>query len=147
MNRHQKIAWFTLVVVSLALGLSVAAFGILHFIFGLPAHRAAAGFGFIGIMGFSALAPILFKKDKDKVKLDERDLHIKRKTLIVVYGIFWPLFVLGAMIPWCIIGPNGTITVNYLPWMVFGGMFVVNLVESIVILSEYGWTSKGEKHD
>jgi hypothetical protein len=29
--------------------------------------------------------------------------------------------------------------------MVFGGMFVVMLVQSIVILEEYGWIGKGEK--
>jgi len=145
MNRHQKIAWFTLVVVSLALGLSVAAFGILHFIFSLPAHRAAGGFGFIGIMGFAGLAPILFRKDKNKVQYDERDLIIHRKAAIVAYAVFWVLFVAGAMVPWFFIGPNGTITVNYLPWMIFGGMFVVMLVQSIVILEEYGWTGKGEK--
>ena len=145
MNRHQKIAWFNLVVVSLALGLSVAAFCILYFIFGLPAHRAAGGFGFIGIMGFTGLTPILFRKDKNKVQYDERDLIIHRKATIVAYSIFWILFVAGAMVPWFIVGPSGTITVNYLPWMIFGGMFFVALVESIVILSEYGWTGKGEK--
>ncbi len=145
MNRHQKIAWFVLIVEAIALTLSLAAFGLAHFVFSLPTNRAAGGFGFIGIMGFSALAPLLFKKDMDKVKLDERDLLIKRKAMLVAYGIFWPLFVLGAMIPWFIIGPKGTITVNYLPWMIFGAMFVVMLVQSIVILEEYGWGSKGEK--
>jgi hypothetical protein len=145
MNRMQKIAWFTLIMLMLALGLSLAAFGVAYFIFGLPAHRAAGGFGFIGIMGFSGLTPLLFKKDKNKVQFDERDLSINRKATIVSYSIFWLLFVAAAMIPWCIIGPNGAIAVNYLPWMVFGGMFVVMLVQSIVILGEYGWRGKGEK--
>lgn len=49
------------------------------------------------------------------------------------------------MIPWFIIGPKGTITVNYLPWMVFGGMFFVALVDAVVTLEEYGWSEKGEK--
>ncbi len=145
MNSHQKIAWFVLTMEAIGLALSLITFSVLYFVLGLPAHRAAGGFGFIGTMGFSALAPLLFKKDKDKVKLDERDLLIKRKAMLVAYGIFWPLFVLGAMIPWFIIGPKGTITANYLPWMVFGAMFVVMLVQSIVILEEYGWTGKGDK--
>jgi len=76
MNRAQKIAWFHLVGISFALGLSVAAFGIGFFIFGQPAHRAAAGFGFMGIMGFAGLTPILFRKGKNKVQCDERDLMI-----------------------------------------------------------------------
>jgi hypothetical protein len=141
MNRQQKIAWFNLIVVSLALGLSVIAFCIVYFIFGIPAHRAAAGFGFMGIMGFIGLTPVLFK-DKNKVQADERDLAILRKATVTAYSVFWILFVAATMIPWFIIGPNGTITVNYLPWMVFGGMCVVMLLQSIVTLNEYGWRGK-----
>jgi hypothetical protein len=144
MNRQQKIAWFTLIVATLALGLSVAAFGVAHFIFGLPACRAAGGFGFIGIMGFIGLSPVLFRKDKAKVQADERDLAILRKATVIAYSIFWVLFVAAAMVPWFIIGPFGTIPVNYLPWMVFGGMFVVMFVQSLVILNEYGWRDKNE---
>jgi hypothetical protein len=142
MNRQQKIALFTLVVVSLALGLSVMTFSIAYFIFNVPAHHATAGFGFMGIMGFIGLTPFLFK-DKGKVQADERDLAIIRKAAVVAYSVFWVLFVAAAMIPWFIIGPSGTITTNYLPWMVFGGMCVVMLLQSIVTLNEYGW--RGEK--
>lgn len=142
MNRHQKIAWFTLVVGSLALGLSVVAFGVSYIILGLPARRAAGGFGFIGPIGLSAVAPLLFKKDKNQVQLDERDLMIKRRAMLGAYSIFWLLFVLAAMVPFFLVGPKGTITVVYLPWMVFGGMFVVMLVQAIVTLEEYGWKGK-----
>jgi len=139
----QKIAWFNLIVIFLAIVLSVIAFSIGYFIFGLPANRAAGGFGFIGIMGFCGLSPVLFRKDKNKAQFDERDTAIQRKAVIVAYSVFWLLFVAAAMIPWFIIGPNGTITTNYLPWMVFGGMCVVMLLQSIVTLNEYGW--RGEK--
>jgi hypothetical protein len=144
MNRQQKIAWFTLIVATLSLGLSVITFCIGYFIFGAPARQAAAGFGFIGIMGLIGLTPVLFRKDKDKVQADERDLVILRKATVIAYSIFWVLFVAAAMVPWFIIGPFGTIPVNYLPWMVFGGMFVVMFVQSIVILSEYGWRGKND---
>jgi hypothetical protein len=138
----QKMAWFNLIVVSLALGLSVTAFAIFHFVLGLPVSRAASGFAFIGIMGFCGLNPVLFRKGESKVQFDERDTAIQRKAVIAAYATFWLLFVAAAMIPWFIIGPNGTITVNYLPWMVFGGMFVVVLMQSIVTLTEYGWRGK-----
>jgi hypothetical protein len=144
MSKAQKIAWFNLVVVLLALGLSVVAFGILYFVLGLPASRAVAGFAFIGIMGFAGLTPILFRKDRNSVQCDERDLMIHRKATIVAYASFWVLFVAAAMVPWFIIGPDGVITVNYLPWMVFGGMCTVMLLQSIVTLKEYGWRDKGE---
>ena len=145
MNRHQKIAWFTLILISLSLILSVSTFSIGYFIVGVSAKKASAGFGFIGIMGLVGLAPLIFKKDKDKIKTDERDLLIRRNAMLAAYSAFWVLFVAAAMVPWFIIGPNGSITVNYLPWMVFGGMYVVMLVQSIVFLEQYGWRNKGEK--
>jgi len=76
------------------------------------------------------------------VQQDERDLLIKRRAMLGAYSIFWPLFVLAAMAPFFVVGPNGTIPVVYLPWMVLGGMFVVMLVQAIVTLEEYGWKGK-----
>jgi hypothetical protein len=114
MNRHQKIAWFTLTVEAVSLVLSLAAFGVAYFVFGLPAHRAAGGFGLLGIMGFSAFAPLLFKKDRDKVQLDERDLLIKRKAMLGAYSIFWFMFVSAAMVPFYALGPDGKVGVWYL---------------------------------
>jgi len=143
MNRWQKIAWFSLIMVTLGFGLSLISVGVLHFGYGLPMGRAAGGFGFIAIMGLSALAPMLFKKDK--VKMDERDLLIKNKATMAAYCGFWPVFVIAAMAPFFIYGPDGTVSVKYLCSMVFGGMFIVILVQSLVTLQEYGWREKGEK--
>jgi hypothetical protein len=140
MNRWQKIAWFSLIMVTLGFGLSLISVGVLHFGYGLPMGRAAGGFGFIGIMGLSALAPLLFKKDKDKVRMDERDLLIKNKATMAAYCGFWPVFVIAAMAPFFIYGPAGVVSVKYLCGMVFGGMFIVILVQSIVTLQEYGRT-------
>jgi hypothetical protein len=145
MNRAQKIAWFSLIMLTLAFGLSLVSVGVLHFGYGLPMRRAAGGFGFIGIMGFSALAPLLFKKDKGKVKLDERDLLIKNKAMLAAYWGFWPVFVIAAMAPFFMYGPDGTVSVKYLCSMVFGGMFVVILVQSLVTLQEYGWREKSNE--
>jgi len=147
MNRAQKTAWFTLVVVSLALGLSVAAFAVGYFIIGAPARQAAAGFGFMGIMGLIGLTPVLFRKAEGKVQCDERDAAIQRKAACAAYGIFWVLFVAAAMVPWLLMGPHGAISVIYLPWMVFGGMAVVVLVQAIVTLGQYGWTRKETNHE
>jgi len=145
MNRAQKIAWFTLIMLVLALVLSLAAVSVAYFGFGLPLRRAVAGFGFIGVMGFVGLSPLIFKKGKDDMKLDERDLLIKRKSMLAAYWSFWPLFVLAAMAPFCVLGPDGKVSVLYLAWMVFGGMFYVTLIQAIATLQEYGWGWKGEK--
>jgi len=147
MNRTQKIARFTLIACLTALTLSLMAVAIFYFVVGQPIHRALGGFGFIGICGLSALAPLIYKKDPGKVSLDERDVMIQKKASLRAYTIFWCLFVLAAMIPFFILGPKGTISVKYLPAMVFGGMFVVLLVQSIVMLEEYGWSDKGEENE
>ncbi|MFH1615878.1 MAG: hypothetical protein ABIG61_12450 [Planctomycetota bacterium] len=142
MNKYQKMAWFTLIMLGLALGLSITAVLVLHFAVGMSWRASMAGFGFIGIMGFSKIRPSLFKKDRQG--LDERDLLIKQRAMVAAYWSFWPLFVLAAMVPLWFYGPNGKVSVLYLCWMVFGGMYWVLLIYSIAILNEYGWRNKNE---
>ena len=142
MNRHQKIAWFTLTFVGLALGLSLLTFGVLCLGLGWPVRAASGGFAFIGLLGFAALAPLVFRKDKGQVAFDERDLQIQGAASWAGFAAFWCVFVAAAMVPWFIIGPEGTITVNYLPWMVFGGILVVEGVRAAVTLQGYGWRNQ-----
>ncbi len=145
MNREQKTARFSLIVILIALTLSVIAVGVLYFVVGLPIRRALGGFAFIAICGLMGLAPILYKKERGRVSFDERDLLIQKKATLRAYTIFWVLFILAAMILFFILGPKGTISVKYLPAMVLGGMVTVMLVQSIVTLEEYGRRGKGEK--
>jgi len=145
MNRAQKIARFSLIVVLIALTLSAIATGVLYFVVGLPIRRALGGFAFISVVGLCGLSPVLFRKEKGQVEFDERDLLIHKKASLAAYSIFWLLFVAACMVPFFILGPKGTISVKYLPAMVFGGMVTVMLVQSIVTLEEYGWRGKGEK--
>ena len=142
MNKYQKMARFTLIMLALALGLSITAVLVLRFAVGMSWQRSMAGFAFIGIMGFSSIRPSFFKKDKRD--LDERDLLIKQKAMIAAYWSFWPLFVLSAMMPMFVFGPKGVVSVQYLCWMVFGGMYWVFLIYSLTILNEYGWRNKHE---
>ncbi len=142
MNKYQKRARFTLIMLGLALVLSITAMLVLRFAVGMSWHASTAGFAFIGIMGFSRVRPSLFKKDISG--LDERDLIIKQRAMIVAYWTFWPLFVLAAMAPMFIYGPKGVVSVGYLCCMVFGGMFWVFLMYSITILNEYGWRERNE---
>jgi len=145
MNRAQKMAQFSLIVILIALTLCVIAVGVLYFVVGLPMRRALGGFAFIAICGLTGLSPLLYKKERGKVSFDERDLLIHRKASLAAYSIFWFLFVLAAMVPFFVLGPKGTISVKYLPAMVFGGMVTVMLVQSIVTLEEYGWRSKSDE--
>ena len=145
MNEYQKSARFTLIILGLALGLSITAMLVLRFAVGMSWHRSMAGFAFIGIMGFSRVRPSLFKKDISG--LDERDLIIKQRAMIAAYWSFWPVFVLAAMLPLFLYGPDGVVSVRYLFWMVFGGMYFVFLIYSLTILNEYGWKNKEEENE
>lgn len=145
MNRAQKIACFNLIVILTALVFSTIAVSVLYFVVGLPIRRAIGGFGFIGICGLMGLSPWLYKKDSGKVSFDERDLMIMRNASLGAYSIFWVLFVLAAMVPFFVLGPKGMVSVKYLTVMVFGGMIVVALVQSVITLGAYGWREKGEK--
>jgi len=140
MNRWQKIAWFNLIVVLTSLMISGTAVGVLAFIANLHILRALAGFGFIGLIGICGLSNLFFRKDKDKVQVsfDERDLLIQQKARTASYTAFWVLFCVAAVVPFLILGPKGVISVKVLPAMIFGGIVVLVLVESIVTLAEYG---------
>jgi len=145
MNRWQREARFTLIVMGIALVLSLTAVCVLRFVFDFKWHSATAGFAFIGLMGFSRVDPSMFRIKSKKSPLDERDLLIKRKAMIAAYWGFWPIFVLMAMAPFFAYGPDGKVPVTYLCGMVFVGMFVVITLYSIAILNEYGWRNKGEQ--
>ncbi len=147
MNRAQEIARFNLIVILIALSLSTIAVSVLYFVVGMPMQRAVGGFGFIGICGLMGLSPLLYKKGSDKVSFDERDLMILRNASLGAYSIFWFLFVLAAMIPFFLLGPEGMVSVKYLAAMVFGGVIIVVLVQSVITLGVYGWAGKGKNHE
>ena len=147
MNRFQKLAWFTLIVILIALTLSAIAVSVLYFVVDLPMQRALGGFGFMGITGLIGLSPVLYKKERGKVSFDERDELINYRAVLAAYSVFWLVFTAACMIPWSIIGPSGSISVNVLPIMLFGIGITLALVHSLVILIQYGRGIKEKNHE
>ena len=148
MNRFQKLAWFNLIVILIALILSAIAVSVFYFVVDLPIPRALGGFGFMGITGLMGLSPVfLFKKERGKVSFDERDELINLRAVLAAYSVFWLVFTAACMIPWSIIGPSGSISVNVLPIMLFGIGITLALVHSLVILIQYGWGIKEKNHE
>ncbi len=145
MNRAQKIAWFSLIVISVALILSAAAVGVLYFVVGLAMRRALGGIGFIGICGLIGLSPLLFKKEPGKVSLDERDLLIYNRASLVAYSVFWLFFTAACMVPWLVLDSGVRIRVVLLPLMLASGFVIVQLIQSIAILIQYGRGGKDAK--
>jgi len=145
MNRWQKIAWFNLIVIVTTLALSSLAVGVLSIIVGMP--KALAGLGALGIFGLMGLSPILFRQKQNQVPFDERDQLINYRAVLGAYSVFWLVFTGACMIPWVIIGPSGSISVNALPIMLVGVGITLELVHSMAIIIQYGWGGKGEKDE
>ena len=143
MNRWQKIAWFNLTVIATTLILCAIAVGILATIVGMP--KALAGLGLLGIFGLMGLSPILFREKQNQVPFDERDQLINYRAVLGAYSVFWLVFTAACMIPWVIIGPSGSISVNVLPIMLGGIGITLTLIHSLAILIQYGRIGKGEK--
>ena len=147
MNNTQKIARFNLIVILIALTLCAIAVSVLYFVVDLPIRPALGGFGFMGITGLMGLSPVLYKKGRGKVSFDERDELINYRAVLAAYSVFWLVFTAACMIPWSIIGPSGSISVNVLPIMLFGIGITLALVHSLVILIQYGRGIKEKNHE
>jgi len=116
MNRWQKLAWFNLAVVSIALLLSLVTFGILVIAIGLP--RVWGAFGWMGLLGLLGLSPILFKKKDRSIEYDERDQGIQLKSVGLGFTASYLFIVAVGMGAWFFKGPNGTVSVNILPLII-----------------------------
>ena len=143
MNRARKIALYNLIVIMASLTFTGAAVGILAIVQGIP--KALGGLGFLGILGLIGLSPILFRKKRGQLGFDERDLLIYNRASLVAYSLFWVFFTAACMVPWLVLGRGAKIPVVVLPCMLAGGFVIVQLIQSIAILIQYGRTSKGEK--
>jgi hypothetical protein len=137
MNREQKMAFFFVVVFSIAIATSLIAIAILLYL-GFGLQKASAGIGFLGIGGFAGLGPILFKKDKGTVAHDERVDMINRKAAVAAFGTSYLFAGLACMLPFFILGYKATISVSWLPMIFLGSGMTMMLVHSIVILVLYG---------
>jgi len=126
MNRLQKMAWYNLIVVATVLLVTVGVIAVLSWKFGW--QKARSGLGVMGLFGLCGLSAVLFRRKKSKVDFDERDKLIQQRALLAAYTTFWPLWVLGSMVVWAIIGPKGSISVNVLPiFVLVGGILVILL--------------------
>lgn len=143
MNRAQKMAWFNLIVIAASLTISGTAIGVLAILYGMP--KALGGLGFLGIAALVGLSPILFRKRRGQIGFDERDQLIHKRATIIAYSVFWVFFTAACMIPWWILECGATIRVVLLPCMLVGGFIIVQLVQSVAILVQYGLGGKNHE--
>jgi len=145
MNSSQKFAWSNLLIIAAILVLCGATAAVLAWKYG--AGRAFDGLPLVGLLGLLGVSSAAFRKKRRKggVTFDERDNLIYERSLTVAHYVLWPFLVAACMIPCVILGTRGTIPVYVLPIILGGGGVIVTVVQSVAILIQYGWESKGEK--
>lgn len=143
MNRAQKIALYNLIIITASLTITGATIVILSIVHGMP--KALGGLGFLGIAGLIGLTPVLFRKRRGQPVFDERDMQVYRRATLVAYSTFWILFTAACMIPWLVLERGTTIHIVVLPFMLAGGFIIVQLIQSIAILVQYGRGGKDEQ--
>jgi hypothetical protein len=132
MNVNEKRAWFILVVFGATLILYL---GLMSW---LGPEAAFVAF----LLCFSLFfTPLIGHRDRKlgKVDLDERDDEIGKTAQRAAFGALWGIFLTGMMLPFCILGPDETITVRATTFTMLLGpaTMIVGSVYSIVTIVMY----------
>ncbi len=145
MNRSQKIAWWVVVCIAVAVAISIFAVGIMYVRAGFP--KAWQGLGFLGISGLGGLAPLLFKKDPGPVQVDERDREIQLKAARAGFAMSYLVFGLLAMGIWTYCRQHGisAVPIQVLPLMFMVAAVTMFLSQSLATLLLYGRNNKASK--
>ncbi len=138
MNRVIKTL-LGLVLVLSGLGIIGIVFPVIAITDGLCPGHFAALFGVSVWMSFMWLIPLVSSpKRKKRIGWDERDKMIHIRSVLAGYSVLWLYVVAVCMIFWGYIGPEGRITTNVLILIVFGGMGVFAIVNTVAGLLLYG---------
>ena len=103
MHPQQKHARFNLIVISSALVPAVLGYVLLNIFFGPKVAMAA--FAFLGISGLMGFGGHFYRESKDSpsVIMDERDEDIKRRAMLIGWGVDWLFWGLLCMVPWFVV--------------------------------------------
>ena len=136
MNREQKLAWWIVICAAFAFVASLVTVYLLYPKYGMP--KALSGFMMMSLVGVSGLGWIFTKKDKGRVKIDERDQEIKKNAAHMGFLAAFLFAGAACMIPFFVLGPDASITVKFLPQIWILTFITQAIVDSISILVQYG---------
>jgi len=143
MNRKQKIALTLVVTISIGLILGIILIVMRLFDVGIP--KIAFLFPVV-IAGSGGIISITcFKKDRGAITFDERDKLIEKNANLAGFGAVYLYVILVSFLPIGILGEDASIPVTWCPVLLIGAGFCQAFAQSIAILIQYGWGSKGEK--
>ncbi len=152
MNRHEKIAWFNLAVISVSILLFIVFFFLAResFPVGQSLKISFSAFAVCGLLG---LSQTLFRKEDGAVSgarmfdpdLDERDIRIYQRAALHAFAVFWVVFVFLAEGVWIYFRffkkVGGTVIVpfdlDFLPLMIFPFFVLLVLVYTISVIIQH----------
>lgn len=92
--------------------------------------------------GLFWLFPFTFGKGTKKVTFDERDQLIHKRSVMAGYVVLWLYFVTASVTAWCLVGPQGSISVNIMPLTLLGGLVIFTLSQGLASMIQYGRSVK-----
>ena len=141
MNRQQKIAWYSITILSAVLLLTAVMS--YWFVTKFGWERLDLGLCHIGFGCIAGLGPLIFHKNKTQaVHCDERDYLFDLRASSGGFGASYCFLVITGMAFLISHGFKGTVPVNILVFLIAGSYVTAEFVRSIVILTQYGWTGK-----
>jgi hypothetical protein len=143
MNRAQKISLTLVTTISLGLFLGIVLVVMRLFDLGVPKIAFLFPVCIAGSGGIISI--ICFKKDKGAVTSDERDRLIEKNANLAGFGAVYFFVILASFLPIGILGEKGSIPVTWCPVLLVGAGFCQAYAQSLAILIQYGWRSKGEQ--
>lgn len=133
MNIQEKQSWYMLSVIAVTLALWLALMAVFGF------HQAFYGvFGLLGLLGFTTIIGRR-QRNSGAVTMDERDRQIALSATTGAYSVFWVLFVLTAMGPFTILGPDATLTLRTttICYVLLLATMVLVVTRAVIIIALY----------
>jgi hypothetical protein len=152
MNRHEKIAWYNLAVITISVLLFLVLFFVVKNTHSLELSFRISCSAF-AVLAFLAFGQTLFRKeDREKMdmgfydpELDERDIQIYRRAKLHAFSVFWGLYVLITMGFWMYLrwkhGMEGdvilTLNVNLLPCLLWPSAIIIIAVHAVSTIIQH----------
>lgn len=130
LNRHEKFAIFNISIVLLAV--------MIFFIIYLTVDSGKS-YGAFGLIGFTALEHMFFKRKKNAADVveDERDKSIKLKSETGGYSFALAYLILTSSVIYFLNVDAGVVPVHYVILLAWSGWVVYLMASSVIILVQY----------
>ena len=152
MHPQQRHARFNIIVISCSLLSALLGYALLFAFHG--SRGAMAAFAFLGISSLLGLGDRFYRKGKNPsaVVMDERDEDIKRRAMVIGWGVDWLFWGLICMVPWFVVAFRSgfersqelAIPVALLPLTFMATGLLHVLAWSIAVLVLYGRQGGGD---